>query len=411
MQTPEGNNAFPPTGWVTNDEAARILGVGVTTLTCNAWPWRLRCGKCVRRPGGGRSNIYPADEIERVRVARAAAAAGPQIPDGYVDRDGACQILGVTRHVWKRWVEQGKVRFGHEVPSPVGGKQKIYAVEDLNRLRGELFGEDKLYKGSDQRWHVPAGFVGREQAWEEFGVSKTVWERWEREGKITCGERVPGGPKLYTVEDIHRMLDEYGRFAPPYPDPDRTGVYRVPLSGRDIRRREALIDAAALPLVEGGSCSWSALGGGAAGAAGFVAFNRGEVHGVPLRRLVMGVAGGDVNVRHANGDPLDCRRENLVVRTVRQRVRNARKVRAIKGRPPTSRFKGVYWHAASKTWPARIRYNGKTRSLGRFRDEIAAAVAYDEAARQWFGEHARLNFPHGVDAWLEAEGYGGRAAA
>ena len=25
------------------------------------------------------------------------------------------------------------------------------------------------------------------------------------------------------------------------------------------------------------------------------------------------------------------------------------------------------------------------------------------AAREMFGEHARLNFPDGVDAWLEAE--------
>jgi hypothetical protein len=40
------------------------------------------------------------------------------------------------------------------------------------------------------------------------------------------------------------------------------------------------------------------------------------------------------------------------------------------------------------------------RHLGRFGDEIAAAQAYDEAARELFGEHAYLNFPDGVDAWL-----------
>jgi hypothetical protein len=41
--------------------------------------------------------------------------------------------------------------------------------------------------------------------------------------------------------------------------------------------------------------------------------------------------------------------------------------------------------------------------LGRFRDELAAAEAYDEAARELFGEYARLNFPDGVDAWLQAD--------
>ncbi|HYE17002.1 MAG TPA: hypothetical protein VEA69_01040 [Tepidisphaeraceae bacterium] len=286
MQTPN-DTPFPPPGWVTNDEAARILAVNVATLTCNAWPYRLRCGRCVRRPGGGRSNIYPADEIERVRAERAARAAGPEIPDGFVDRDGACQMFGVTRHVWKTWIRQGKVTFGQVIASPIGGKQKLYAVADLERLKDELFGADKVYKGADDLWHIPAGYVGREEAWAQFGVGKPTWERWEREGVITCGERVPGGPKMYKVEDVHRMLDEYGRFVPPYPDPDRPGAYRVPLSGRDIRRREVLLDAADLPLIEGGSCSWSANDVDASG--GFVSFTGGEFRGVALRRVVLSV--------------------------------------------------------------------------------------------------------------------------
>jgi hypothetical protein len=96
---------------------------------------------------------------------------------------------------------------------------------------------------------------------------------------------------------------------------------------------------------------------------------------------------------------------------VKQRSYNARKIRVVKGRPTTSRFKGVFWETQTKGWRAVIRVDGKNRSLGRFRDEIAAGVAYDEAARQWFGEHARLNFPDGVDAWLEREYAGERAAA
>jgi hypothetical protein len=391
---PIDNTSFPPPGWVTNHEAARMLGVSVATLTCVAWRWRLRCGKCVRRPEGGRCNIYPVAEIERTRQARAAAEA--LIPEGFVDRDGACRMFDVTRCVWKQWIRQGKVRFGQIVSSPRGGKKRLYAIEDLERLRDELFGEDKLFKGSDGIYHVPAEFIRREEAWERFGVSKPVWERWEREGRITCGQRVPGGPKLYRVENIQRMLDEYGRWTPPYPDPARPGCVRVPMSGRDIRRREVLIDADAMPLIEGGSCSWSATD-----IWGFVAFSRGGMQSTPLRRIITGVAESGSNVRHLNGDPLDCRRENLVVRTVQQRLRNARKIRSIKGRPPTSRFKGVFWETQTKKWRARIRMEGKGRSLGRFRDEMAAAVAYDEAARIYFGEHARLNFPDGIDAWLD----------
>jgi hypothetical protein len=395
--------AFPPQGWVTNREAARMMGVSLETLTCVGWKWRpmLRgTGRRVRHPNRGLCNIYPLEQVQRIAAAQAeAAAARPQIPEGFVDKDGACRFFGITRFVWKTWIRQGKVRFGRIIPSPIGQRLRIYAVADLERLKDELFGEDKLYKGPDNLYHVPAGLVRREEAWERFGVSKSIWERWEREGLITCGERVPGGPKLYKTEDIERLLDEYGTFCPPYPDPARPGVYRVPLSGRDIKRREALIDAADLPLIEGRSCAWST----GDDERGFVSLNSSAGGGGPLRRAIMGVTEAGLNVRHANGDPLDCRRANLVVRTIKQRTRNMRKAATHFGQPCTSRFKGVYWEWRTKRWRAAIHRDKKKRYLGRFTDEIAAAQAYDEAARSWFGGDARLNFPDGVDAWLAAE--------
>lgn len=391
--------AFPPPGWVTNRETARRLGVSLETLTCNAWKWRreLRAaGRCVRMPGGGRCNIYAVDAVQRI-IDEREASAQREIPEGFVDKDGACQMFGVTRHVWKTWIRQGKIGFGQIIFTPSGHKYRVYAIADLKCLKDELFGEDKLYKSGDNTWHVPAGYMRREEAWEKFGVGIRVWERWEREGKITCGQRVGQAPKLYKVEDIHRMLDEYGRWCPPYPDPDRAGVYRVPLSGRDIKRREALIDAHDLPLIEGGSCAWARSDG----KVGFVSLSHPNVpHGTPLRRVIMGITDAGLNVRHVNRDPLDCRRQNLIVRTPKQRTRNARKMRTYNGQPCTSRFKGVFWETQTKRWRAVIRVDGKNRSLGRFGDEIAAAQAYDEAAMKWFGEHAWLNFPDGVDAWL-----------
>ena len=87
--------------------------------------------------------------------------------------------------------------------------------------------------------------------------------------------------------------------------------------------------------------------------------------------------------------------------TKAQRTFGARKMRWINGRPCTSQFKGVCLESQTKKWRAQIVLDGKTRRLGRFSNEIAAAQAYDEAARELFGEYAYLNFPDGVDVWLE----------
>lgn len=207
-----------------------------------------------------------------------------------------------------------------------------------------------------------------------------------------------GGPKLYRLDDLKRLIEEFGRYAPPYPDPQRPGCYRVPLSGRDVRRREAIIDAADSPVVEGRRWCWTRSGGHSRAGAGHVALSQaGETPA--LHRLIVGIADPALHVMHLNDDPLDCRRSNLVVRTLSEKVGANRKMTSSKGKPCTSRFKGVSWDRRRGKWVAQIRREGK-RHLGRFDDELAAAEAYDEAARAVWGEHARLNFPDGIDAAL-----------
>jgi hypothetical protein len=81
------------------------------------------------------------------------------------------------------------------------------------------------------------------------------------------------------------------------------------------------------------------------------------------------------------------------VRTLTDTRANARKQATFCGRPCTSQFKGVHWDARRDCWVAKIKKNRASRWLGSFHDEVAAAQAYDGAARELFGEHARLNFP------------------
>jgi hypothetical protein len=83
---------------------------------------------------------------------------------------------------------------------------------------------------------------------------------------------------------------------------------------------------------------------------------------------------------------LNNQRDNLRICTPAQNRSNTKKSHG------SSQFKGVSRKAASH-WVAYIKVNQKTKYLGTFQDEVAAALAYDAAARQHFGEFALCNFP------------------
>ena len=90
---------------------------------------------------------------------------------------------------------------------------------------------------------------------------------------------------------------------------------------------------------------------------------------------------------HINGNKLDNRRANLRYATPLENAQNASK-----RKDNTSGFKGVYWNKQYSKWKVQIRHEGKRKHLGRFEDVIAAAKAYDDAAKSFFGKFARVNF-------------------
>jgi hypothetical protein len=106
-----------------------------------------------------------------------------------------------------------------------------------------------------------------------------------------------------------------------------------------------------------------------------------------LHREIMNAPKGFV-VDHKDGNSFDNRRVNLRLATRSQNSCNKRK-RA----NTSSQFIGIYWDKAKRKWVARIKYQGKSRMIGNFVDEIEAAKAYDEAAKKYHREFARLNFP------------------
>lgn len=105
-----------------------------------------------------------------------------------------------------------------------------------------------------------------------------------------------------------------------------------------------------------------------------------------MHRVIMGLP--LLTVDHINGNGLDNRRQNLRLATQTQ---NSRNKPFIKGKT----YKGASRQSGCDRWCAAIMVNRKRIYLGLFKELNDALRAYDEAAKQYFGEFAKLNFPGG----------------
>jgi len=115
------------------------------------------------------------------------------------------------------------------------------------------------------------------------------------------------------------------------------------------------------------------------------AYDRETGGAIYMHREITGAQRGQ-DVDHLNHNGLDNRRCNLRVCTRQQNMRNRRP-----NRNTTSRYKGVCWNRHISKWVAGIYVNKRRIHLGSFDDEREAALAYNRAAREHFGEYARLN--------------------
>lgn len=92
-------------------------------------------------------------------------------------------------------------------------------------------------------------------------------------------------------------------------------------------------------------------------------------------------------IDHINGDPLDNRIENLRECTRRQNNSN----RKVNGKNNTSSYKGVKYSKPHNKWVAQVGGSENRRYLGLFDSALDAAIAYNSAAKELYGEFARLN--------------------
>jgi hypothetical protein len=91
-------------------------------------------------------------------------------------------------------------------------------------------------------------------------------------------------------------------------------------------------------------------------------------------------------VDHANNDGLDNRRSNLRLCTPQNNLRNKPV-----SQDNRSGYKGVSYRADMNKYVATIGLSYKQVYLGSYKTAIEAALAYDQAAREHFGDFAWLN--------------------
>ena len=98
----------------------------------------------------------------------------------------------------------------------------------------------------------------------------------------------------------------------------------------------------------------------------------GKRHEIKMHHEIIGFPPKGLETDHENGSGLDNQRHNLRHVTTRQNQQNQKNRK-------TSRYPGVSWYKQTKKWKAQIQINGLVKSIGYFRNEFDAFLAYKQA--------------------------------
>lgn len=108
---------------------------------------------------------------------------------------------------------------------------------------------------------------------------------------------------------------------------------------------------------------------------------------IRMHRLILDAKKG-TSVDHINHNGLDNRRINIRICTQSQNAMNAR-IKTFANK--SSRYKGVTWHKKRQRFVSYIMLNYKRIYIGRYKNELDAAIAYNNKAIELFGEFAYIN--------------------
>ena len=111
------------------------------------------------------------------------------------------------------------------------------------------------------------------------------------------------------------------------------------------------------------------------------------VRSITLGKFLMKPPKGKQVYPRRFNEGLDYRKSNLIVCTLQERQRLLPKKRV----SATSDYRGVSYVKKQKMWRAAIQVKGRTINLGNYKLEAEAALAYNKAAKKYFGSIAYQN--------------------
>ena len=104
-----------------------------------------------------------------------------------------------------------------------------------------------------------------------------------------------------------------------------------------------------------------------------------------MHRVIMNTLDNQIT-DHKDHNGLNNQKENMRNCTKSQNSQNREKEKGC-----SSKHKGTYWKISAQKWVAQISFNKKRICLGRFDSEDLAALAYNKAAKELFGNFANPN--------------------
>lgn len=111
----------------------------------------------------------------------------------------------------------------------------------------------------------------------------------------------------------------------------------------------------------------------------------------PVAKLMLDAEGKTI-IHYKDKNPLNLKRDNIQYINRKVASQKQSKARTANGNEPTSIYKGVSWSKFAKKWCAYIKIDFAKKHLGYFLKEEDAAKAYNEFAKENWGEDcSKLN--------------------